>query len=334
MEVAVASVAVAFLVASLGAVLAFAARVMPSDKDTTLKAVATRAGFQALARDLAAAYAVLEASPARVEFLVPDRDNDGDPEQIAFVWSGVSGDPLRRIINGSGESIEPRVRAFSITYHTLPGQRDADLGLVESDEVLLASYRGASDGNTVMNGLGLGMSFVPSIPADAQSWRVTRARLWLKSEGTADGVGNVYVMPATDALIPTSTALASSTIRENMLTSGGGWFEVVFPTCVARTPGQPVALVIARSSGSDLGAWGSASAVGHGSTMARATRPLFMSWSSSVGQPLLFEAYGRYTAPSRTVQAVTRLHRATITIKSENHVHSMSVWLPSGPTVP
>ena len=86
--------------------------------------------------DLQVAVGVVERTTTSMAVTVADRNGDGQPETIRYAWSGVSGDPLTRSVNGgAAESIADNVTYFNIDSLL------ATYGPIESQEMVLTFVR-------------------------------------------------------------------------------------------------------------------------------------------------------------------------------------------------
>lgn len=96
LEVIVSSMLLSVVVSAATALLFITARALPVAEDPGIAAAETLRAFDLLTSELAFATRVTAAEPRRVEFVIRDRDSDGD-DAISYQWSGVAGDPWTRI---------------------------------------------------------------------------------------------------------------------------------------------------------------------------------------------------------------------------------------------
>lgn len=101
-ELLVATASASVLMVGLSGALFVSARALDADEGATALRSDADAVLARVADDLRDARRFEQLDPTAVRFRVPDRDGDGADETIAYAWSGVSGDPLTREINGGG----------------------------------------------------------------------------------------------------------------------------------------------------------------------------------------------------------------------------------------
>src|SRR5437867_3033614 len=98
-ELMVAMVASAFLLAGLGSIMFIARQVAYSPTAAARRAKASDIMGQ-ISDELRYATIITQQTPQILEFVVADRNNDGTAEKIRYEWSGIAGDPLRKTVNG------------------------------------------------------------------------------------------------------------------------------------------------------------------------------------------------------------------------------------------
>lgn len=116
-EVVVASTASALLVVGLASSAYIAARAL----DLVTGPTATRSHvvevLDQVVGDLHTALSFAERTATAVEFTVPDRDGDGQPETLRYAWGGSAGDPLTYSVSGSDAVVLlPEVRQLNLEY--------------------------------------------------------------------------------------------------------------------------------------------------------------------------------------------------------------------------
>jgi prepilin-type N-terminal cleavage/methylation domain-containing protein len=143
-ELAVSLAVMSILLVAIGSALVLAGGAIPRADDPALP---TETAFEVgygMAAELQFALAFAERSVTAVEFTVPDRDDDNNPETIRYEWSGTPGDPLKRTFNGGPivkviESVEDFALAYDTTEFTKTVPDD-----LESSELELIGYDSAS----------------------------------------------------------------------------------------------------------------------------------------------------------------------------------------------
>lgn len=118
LELSVASVTSAVLVAGLASSIFIASQSLDVASDGTL--VETRLASRIVNEingNLQSAVSISELTDRSVTMSVPDRDGNGVPETIRYFWSGITGNPLYKVYNnGSATIIAPDVQSFSLQW--------------------------------------------------------------------------------------------------------------------------------------------------------------------------------------------------------------------------
>jgi prepilin-type N-terminal cleavage/methylation domain-containing protein len=251
-----------------------------------------------LSADLSCATSILSSSATGIQFMVPDRNGDNSPETITYSWSGVSGDPLLRSINGGASTtVLASVNEFQLTYDKRSQQRATSY--TESGEVLLAS----NDGIGLLN-LGdwreqqnnwIGQYFKPSLPGGASRWRVTRVLIPARIHNSAFGSTRIQIRTANSSGFP-GVVLDEATMQESSLTSSYTWQQFSFTNVSGRTPGTGLCIVAQWVSDSDACDIQYQALLGVGvnaylvtSTNGGAT------WGAPLQQQLIYYVYGTYS---------------------------------------
>jgi hypothetical protein len=265
-ELAVSLGLVSVLLLAMGSVMVVSGRAVAVSATHAGEAKVDDA-VAAIASEQRLALEILERSQWSVTFRVPDRDNDGAPETIRYVWSGTAGDSLMRTYNGEPETVFVRdVKNFKLTFleKTLTPIPAVE---VESPEVLLVSHTGAPGGTnpnyTMTSTAWCSQYFKPAFPADKTvvSWQVTRVNVRIGKAGTVPAGSTLYwnfqIRAATDpALQPTGPALGNETVRVNVgpltavvpSTATPPWMltPITFTNVTGLDPAKGVCLVISQ----------------------------------------------------------------------------------------
>src|SRR6478609_9891959 len=179
LEMIVAMVASAVLLAGLGSVM-FIARQIAYSPTAANRRAKTGDLVNQISDELRYATIVLQQTPQILEFVVADRNSDGTAEKIRYQWSGTPGAPLVKTINGgTGVNVLPSVNSFVITLQQTPKTTtftttsdSAETLLLSNTTVQSASYRDI-DVNDAMAQVISPMSFT-SVPSNAVSWNITK----------------------------------------------------------------------------------------------------------------------------------------------------------------
>lgn len=207
-----------------------------------------------IASELSLALSFSVRTDTVVAFTVPDRNGDGQPESIRYEWSGVAGDPLTRQYNGGTQAtIAENVHHFSLSYllKTVPA---AGAGVPqESDEVILIYHDDAPGGTfeelTITSTQWSAQYFMPDLPDNTESWKITRVQLRAKTSGAADGVFAVQIRTADAQRKPSTTVLAETTVNESSLGASFGWVSVDIGPVADLDPSAGYCVVVKHVSG-------------------------------------------------------------------------------------
>lgn len=122
-ELLVATASASVLMVGLSSALYVSSRALGIDEGAIAARNKADLALSRLMEDVREARSVLQLTPNVVEVRVPDRDADGAEETILYEWSGVSGDPLLRSLNGGTAYeavLDVRALNFSTLRQTLP----------------------------------------------------------------------------------------------------------------------------------------------------------------------------------------------------------------------
>lgn len=298
-ELVVSSAAAVILVGGMAGAIVLATQALP-DRQGVLGETASAA--RALARinqELACAQSIVQHGANGITFTVPDQNGDGSPEIIAYSWGGGASDPLERQFNGADpEVLIADVVDFSLDYSTYSVSREGDPTRNESDERELAYWENwlTLGDQAVEDKKWRGEAFLPSLPADAVQYRITRVHFYVRADGPAIGMSSVELRLADTGFIPQADVLAATPMPESALLDVFSWYRVDFPAAPQIDAGQPVAVVIRHVSDAR------SCKVKYQSLSVWATNIAFVktdddgkTWKTGVGQSLLFHAYGTIT---------------------------------------
>ncbi|HMO24638.1 MAG TPA: hypothetical protein PKB10_00060 [Tepidisphaeraceae bacterium] len=240
------------LLIALGSSVVWVGAAMPKSTDPAIVSLRTHDALQQFAADLRFATRVIERSDSAITFQVPDRNGDGIPETIRYVRPAATDAPLHRIYNGGTPVVVlPATKAFNLNY-------EDESFLVPRDPIESAEQQFISQGlgvsgspQAIKDKEWFGQYFQPSLPSAASHYRVTRARIKLRSKGATAGEFRVRVARTTPSGIPTGTILGEIFMRESSLTSSFAWYDVTFPNPLPVPSDSPVAIYLHHEKDSD-----------------------------------------------------------------------------------
>ncbi len=258
-EMMIAVPSIAILMLGMAAAIKTAGRAVPDGTSISSTAVATGRVMDLLAADITYAVAIDKMTATELIFTVADRDVNGLAETIRYAWSGAAGAPLTRQIKTDtappitwssvpATSIAGGVQEFAFEYD----KRSASAPTTYSSgtEILLASADGTSslDTYTVTGGNGIGQFLVPALPANARSWKITRATVRMRSDGILAGQAMAQICTAKNGL-PTSAILDQTPIQGSLLPTTYGPRNITFSNLPNLPPSTGVCLCITWTSG-------------------------------------------------------------------------------------
>lgn len=233
-ELVVASSIAAIVLGATASLIVVSSRALPDVRSPAwCQAEAWRAAAQ-LDDELREAVAVGAASSTSITFMIPDRDDDGKNEIITYAWNGKPGSALTRQMNSDPvENVCENVSSLSLTYSKASVSIPEDGPNADGAEQLLYSYIGSSPSErTVRTSRSCALVFQPFLAADAASWRMTRAEVYLRQKLPASGQLVTSVYKATSAWAPPTVgaALASASTPEASLPATYAWYSINLPT--------------------------------------------------------------------------------------------------------
>ena len=234
LELVVAMVASAFLMAGLGSVMFIGRQVAYSPTAASRRAKAADVVNQ-ISDELRYATVITQQTAQILEFVVADRNNDGTAEKIRYEWSGVGGDPLRKSVNGAtAVDVLTSVYAFNVTLQqkskttTLTTTTDsAEALLLGTGSVVTGTYREVDALNHYA--VQLVPTALAGLPANALSWNLTKIEFHGKQNSAPSETLTVQLRltgESTDG--PTSSVVGQASIPESAIT-GEGYQTVTFP---------------------------------------------------------------------------------------------------------
>lgn len=119
-ELVVAMAVTSIVLGASVSVMFVATRAIPTATDAAVTATDAAAALTLLESEVQCAIAT-RAQATSLVVRIPDRDNDGQPEQITFAWAGTPGAPLTRTHAGQTITLVPNVHNAHFEWTTAPG---------------------------------------------------------------------------------------------------------------------------------------------------------------------------------------------------------------------
>jgi prepilin-type N-terminal cleavage/methylation domain-containing protein len=320
LEMVIGTAIMSVLMMALGSVMLIAGRALPQAQSVTGTLTAAAGVADQMVSELRYATAINQRSATMIEFTVADRNNDGLPETIRDEWSGTSGAALTRQYNG-GTAVEvlPDVREFSLSYDTETISEEIPQGN-ESVETLLVGYTASADYHdyTIKETYWCAEYFLPTLPADAVSWKVTRVKFYAQLAGGLGGQTRVQLQLPTSGGLPSGVVRGEQILYESILPLLYLENELHYTTVSGLSPQQGLCLVFRWAADAEscklLGREKNVTATNLG--LSRSTSQ-GLTWSALAGESLLFSVYGTVTtAGTPHIQNTYYLNAVQIQLRS------------------
>jgi hypothetical protein len=305
---------------AIGSSMMVATRAMP-DRDTPANAVITTGeAAEQLAAELQYAISINNYSTSMIEFTMADRDGYGTPETIRYEWSGTPGDPLTRQYNGATVvEVLNAVQEFNLSYGLEIISKEVMSGN-ESAETLLIGYNSTDNlaDYQLRSYKWYGQYFLPSLPQDAVSWKVTRVEFFAKVDYSPISECRVQLQLPTGDNLPSGIVLEDKRLLEEVLNENAYLRQrFIFSDVSVLSPQQGLCLVL-KSLGSYPGfLWGQDGGVSTPNSCLVRSSDSGASWSARTGESLLFSVYGTVTTSGQpTIQDTYYVRAVQIKIRT------------------
>jgi prepilin-type N-terminal cleavage/methylation domain-containing protein len=322
LELVVGTAVMSVIMVALGSVMLIAGRALPQAQSATGAAVAAAGAAEQMASELRYALAINQRSATMIEFTVADRNSDGLPETIRYEWSGTAAAPLTRQYNG-GTAVDALsdVREFSLSYDTETISEEIPQGN-ESAETLLVGYTASADYHdyTIKESYWCAEYFLPTLPADAVSWKVTRVKFYAKLAGGIGGQARVQLQLPTSGGLPSGVVRGEQILYESILPLLYLENELHYTTVSGLSPQQGLCMVFRWAADAEA-----CKLLGRGKNVTATNVALSRStsqgltWSQLSGESLLFSVYGTVTTTGTPqIQNTCYLNAVQIQLRSGN----------------
>lgn len=279
------------------------------DEDSPVEAAMTGAdAVDRIVEELREALWVFERTPTTITFTIPDHDGDGLPERVRYAWSGASGDPVTRRYNGGDLSVVVEdVREFDLGYELTSTTEVYPGPVIESGEQILKSYDSSFSLSEVHvhDNSWWAQYFVPALPPEALTWKVTRVFFSAMRDHNDDNTTLVRLHLPDENKNPSDTIIASTSVKQLSLPTYFVWVERPFSNAGGLSPKQGLCLSFTTtdpSSAKLLYRSGGVAVTGLGWIEGKPE------WTGVVAADKsgLFYAYGTYSTPGPDQTATRR----------------------------
>jgi hypothetical protein len=208
--------------------------------------------------DIKLATSHVSSSASHLEFVVPDRNGDGLPEQMRYEWGGTSGDNENKILwkyNTSPLSILFEDIGFfnlqmnnSLASSAVSNHLRTEVAVLKS---LDAYPHGEFREQAINSSNHIGQFFIPDVPGTGIRWDLGAIRIMAKAaDSNTDGVLQIRVMRSDELTFrPMAPILAEIQIEEWRLGSTYQWLDLPIAPICWQTQGTPLCITIGYASG-------------------------------------------------------------------------------------
>jgi type II secretory pathway pseudopilin PulG len=262
LELVVSTGIISLVVGSLASIMVLASRALPSSAGALRanSAIAAAAAADELASDLRFATTIIETTPSRIAFTVPDRTGDAVDETIVYQWAG-PGAPLLRSINGGDPiTLLDSLQTFNLDYTRHTQTQSTIVSTVEeSEELLLSSFTGWAGVPHALGYINLtgttwaAEKFVVdkvTIPSDVTSWRISRVSVRLRRPSTLSAhavtVG-IHFPTTSGGFLPAALPIGTpGVIPSAHLTTTAAWHDATFSDVVFTDPTRTHFVIVVK----------------------------------------------------------------------------------------
>ena len=210
-----------------------------------------------IASDLESAVAHVSSSTTHIEFVVPDRNGDGLPEQMRYEWGGATGANANKILWKYNREplavLFDDVGSFDLQTSTVTVPNSVPNHLLP-DVTVLGSINALPDcvyREQVINaGNSIGQYFVPAVPNSSANWDLGTIRIMVRAaDANTDGILYIRVMRAdTTSRLPIAPILSEVRIAESRLGTGYQWLDIPSPISW-QAQGTPLCITLGYAGG-------------------------------------------------------------------------------------
>jgi prepilin-type N-terminal cleavage/methylation domain-containing protein len=325
MVVTVAIMSVIML--GIGSAMIIASHALPDAGNPAGASLAAAQVADRITTELQYAIAINSYTANVIEFQVADRDGNDVSETIRYAWSSTPGDPLTRQYNSAASvTILDDVYEFKLAYDLTTTTTETPQGN-ESAETLLMEYTSTQDLHDypIKDAERYAQYFFPTLPGDAVSWKVTRARFYAKADGANDGQYSIQLQSPTAGTAPSGVVIEAKPAFESSLLEGYTQQEVLFSNVSGLSPQEGLCLVfrwIANGTACQLQSQDRNVATPN-SYLAKST-DREASWSTLTDQSLLYQVYGTVTtAGEPQIESSYYLDRVDIKLRQSDAEQSI-----------
>ena len=327
LEMVVTVAIMSVIMLGLGSAMIIAGHAVPDAGNPTRASLAGAQVADQIATELQYAIAINSYTPNAIEFQVADRDGNDVPETIRYAWSGTPGDPLiRQYDSAASVTVLDDVYEFNLAYDLRTTITETPQGN-ESAETLLTEYASVADLHDypIKDSERYAQYFFPTLPGDAVSWKVTRARFYAKADGATDGQYSIQLQSPTLGTVPSGVVIEAKPAYESSLLEGYAQQEVLFSNASGLSPQEGLCLVFRWiANGTACKIQGQDRNVGTSNSDLAKSTDHEASWSTLTDESLLYQVYGTVTtAGTPLIESSYYLDRVDIMLRQSDAAQSI-----------
>jgi hypothetical protein len=300
-----------------------------------------------IASDIESAVSIVSSSATHIEFVVPDRDADGLPEQMRYEWGGATGTNAKKVLWKYNQSqlavLFDDVGAFSLQTNTVLASSAVPNHLIAESAILksIDAYPSGVFQEQVINaGSNIGEYLVPDVTGASTKWDLGAIRIMVKAtDSSTDGVLRIRVMRGdTSTKLPIAPILAEVNIEKGRLGTNYQWLDIPIAPVSWQSAGAP--LCVTLSSGGGAGDVASVQFIENGVGMPTNANMVTSSnggtsWTTSGStKGLRLYAVGFYDGYVGQRKFLSSVDLQMTSSRSTLQIIHTSVRTPNGPEIP
>ncbi len=211
-----------------------------------------------IASDIESAVSHVSSSTTHIEFVVPDRNGDGLPEQMRYEWGGATGANANKILWKYNQEplsvLFDDVGAFELQKNTVLAPSSVPNHL-RSDVAVLKSINAFPSGvfreQVVNSNNSIGQYFIPDVPGSGIKWDLGSVRILVRAaDANLDGILCIRVTASnTTTKLPIAPILADVKIAESRLGTDYQWLDIPIAPISWRAQGVPLCITVGYGGG-------------------------------------------------------------------------------------
>ncbi len=237
-----------------------------------------------------------------IEFTTPDVDGDGSDDVLRYEWSGTTGDPLKRLINGvlDYESVSD-VTDFSMFYDLQVLETTDAGGTPQSpSSTLLKVGKGtARVTNVVGVATPIAQIIVPDLPPEAINWSIDSVACRIRRSGASIGRVRPIIKPTTASGVPgwKQLEVGTSITDDDLPTNAFTWVTRSFTRVTGLDPSKSVAFCLHEEKAANTVDVRCVTAPTDGASMLATSANWGLTWSKDPGTSMKVRVKGHYEMP-------------------------------------